>query len=366
MGHTQLQGKYCKFAAILLLTASLFRLPVGMGLLRGQFQLLAESGVILLFAFYLFKTNKWLGLFLVLTVVSSIYPVFGKWSYMTRNSIVFGLLWFALLLRVRDTRYILDALCVIAIVHTLFAVIQFKGGDPYSIFTFGLITSGTAHPVGLMANKNILSALLAFCFPAFLRPKWIWVSFIPLAGLYVADSLGGTVAVLAGILFYLMFFLKRRNALIAIGVSVVCAIIAVKSDTNLLLSLQDRLGAWHQGYLLFKQNWILGCGIGHAKLIMKGLSATPTFHQLHNEFIQVVMEMGAIVIPIFMGYFIGLFRGFSKKNLLPATALVIIIINSLVNFPFHIGTTALVAVTWMALFQKEAVCSKRLSSLWSY
>ena len=347
--------KYCRIAGLILIAIALLRLPVQFGMLRAQFQLLAESGVTLLLAAYIFRINKWLGLFLALTVISSIYPIFGRWSYTARNAIVYGLLWFVLIWHVKDSVHILNALCVIVLVNVLFATMQLKGLDPYKIFTFGFMTSETAYPVGLMANKNILSTVIAFGLPAFLRPKWILFSWIPLIGLFVASSVGGTLATLGGLLFYGFMKLKTTAH----------KVLALLASFNFLMyylifcdlpTVGERLDGWYQGWLLFKQNWIFGCGIGHAKLIMKGLSAKPTFIQMHNEFLQAVMEMGIIVIPVFIGYFYFIYKG--RRNLIPATALIIIILNSCVNFPFHIGTTAIIAVTWMALFQKEAVCLK--------
>lgn len=76
------------------------------------------------------------------------------------------------------------------------------------------------------------------------------------------------------------------------------------------------------------------------------------YHQAHNEYLQVLYEMGIIgLIPV-LGYLITTFwQGIRNlKVIIPLTAIVIIAVNSVYNFPFHVATTALVAVTWMAIF----------------
>ncbi len=155
------------------------RVPVADGFLRSLFRLIAETGILFMFAVFIyFRVNKWMGLFLALVIFSTIYPSFGKWSYMARGAVLVGCLWYVLIiLLVKDTVHLLNALCIIALLNIIFANFQYCNLDPYRFFTLGLMKCTSVAPSGLMANKNILSGLLAMTLPAFFRGKWKW--FVP-------------------------------------------------------------------------------------------------------------------------------------------------------------------------------------------
>ena len=349
---TQQRNRFALLISVILVAVSFVRFPVAEGLLRPEYQLLAESGIIILFAVFIFVfLNKWIGLFLALSVFSAVFPVFGKWSYMARGTIVLGCLWYAIIvMTVDDSSDILTGLCIIAIGNTLFSVMQYFGYDPFNIFSFGLMKSTSSQITGFMANKNTVSAVLAFCFPAFLRPKWVFLIWIPLIGLYLSSSSGGTLAAGAGFIFYVLYRFDygiRRVIYVSLAF-VYLAVFALYFDV--LRIPQARIDGWVEGYLLLKQNWLIGSGIGHSKILMHYLSQVPGFAQLHNDIFQLVCEMGVVVIPVIVGYMSWLYRKMTIDKLIPATAIVVICTNALVNFPFHIGTTAIIAATWFGLF----------------
>jgi len=98
----------------------------------------------------------------------------------------------------------------------------------------------------------------------------------------------------------------------------------------------------------------MGSGLGHWKIIFSKYMLTTTtlrWTHAHNEIIQGVFEMGIGFMILFVGYSVNIIRKFRKSAIIPYTALLIIFINSLVNFPFHIGTTAMVTITWMAVLE---------------
>jgi hypothetical protein len=62
-------------------------------------------------------------------------------------------------------------------------------------------------------------------------------------------------------------------------------------------------------------------------------------------------------LSIVVGYLVSTYRSVKRlhrKEMLPAvTGLVIIVVNCSYNFLFHIGTTAIIAVTLLAILQKQ-------------
>ena len=307
--------------------------------------------------------NRWWAAFVVLATVSLAVPFYDRSSYLAFQGVVYAGLWYLFLVSTVTTNRvprILDALCVIALCHVGMQIVQCMGLDPWFVGV-GSHEQNTLC-VGLMGNTNITGALLAFCFPAFLRRRW-WIG-IPavLYGLVLARSSGAAVAVAAGCTFYLMtlstvpvWMRWLGSAGVAAGAAGFCCFVDRPwsfSDT--------RFVAWQNTLYYAKQHWVLGSGIGHWKEVFARFPLTEGvwWTTAHNEYLQVFFEMGIGAVIIIVGYVFQTGRRVRLALLrntvrIPLTAVVIIIINSLVNFPFHIATTAMVAVTWMAVLEIE-------------
>jgi len=198
-------------AAVLLGGACIVRVPVPMGQLRPLFQLLLEVAAIMMFAVFIFtRINRWIGVFLMLCLFSSIYPVFDKTSYMARNAVVYGLLWFTLLVTMMDkggVKYLINAIAVIALANSIFTFFQYFQVDPYRIVTIGVIRTDpipghAGQCTGLMSNPNELSSLLAMSFPAFLRQKWFFGIPVVITAMLMAGGSGGPASLTIGLLCY--------------------------------------------------------------------------------------------------------------------------------------------------------------------
>jgi len=339
------------FVALILLIVSVLQIPAPPGYTRAAFRFICECGIVLLLASFIYqKVNKWVGLFLGLTLLSSIYPAYTKYSLLARNAVIFWCLWYSLLvLTVKKERALLNVICIIALINVGFQMLQFFNIDP----VHKAIDGGHDLPTGLLSNINQTSALLAFCFPAFLRKQWKWGIFIVLLGLVLAKSTGGVVAVSIGVLFYgLVYFWGAWKKIIIISLILAgCFLIFL-----LLIdrpSCSNRLDKWIIGLKLLKNRVIFGFGIGHWGMLFAKLSNT-NFYQAHNDLLQGLWEMGIGFIVILAGYLIDVIKRAKhsmKEHILPLTALVIILVNSMVNFPFHVATTAIIAVSWMAILQ---------------
>jgi hypothetical protein len=205
MSHTQRNSNF--WIPGLLVFIALFRIPVPDNQMRSLFQLLIEMAVISGVGYYIYNNiNKWIGLFLFLTLFSSIYPHFDRITYMARNTVLFSCLWIIL---IQDNRikvnHLLNAMCIIALANSVFTILQWAGIDPFSVFSFGFIKYHYRDVIcypGLMANPNELSCILAITTPAFLRNNWYKSYIVVIIGLILAKSTGGVIAICGGLLFY--------------------------------------------------------------------------------------------------------------------------------------------------------------------
>jgi O-antigen ligase len=107
------------------------------------------------------------------------------------------------------------------------------------------------------------------------------------------------------------------------------------------------------------QHWIFGYGIGHWQTV--GIDALKHgfkwFNKAHNDLLQGLFEMGIFFPILLSGYMYSIKKRVpdftDDKYLIPVTAIVIVLINCSVHFLFQIGTTALIAVTWVGIMEKE-------------
>ena len=300
-----------------------------------------------------FKGNKWLSGLLMLATVSCFIPRLTTGSFLTFQVIVFGAMWYLILTMYLKERYVsilLDAICIIAVCNVVYHGVQLAG---YDLIYKDIGGASTTQAVGFMSNRNELGALLAFCLPAFFR-KW-WACVIPLiiVGFINTYSMGGVLAAGAVITVVLFWYLRTWWAITAFifclcSVALYGLIVDPHFDTS-------RLVAWRLMWDLYKENWVMGFGLGSFFTIFMGLKehfVTP-YGQAHNDLFQGVFEMGISFAVLTAGYFVSIIRRINKKAILSLAAITGIVVNSLVNFPFHVAITAMVAITWMAILEND-------------
>jgi len=342
-------------AAGLLVGAAVLRFPCDD--IRLSFRLVFEFAVVAGLGLIVWRFNRWLALFLGLALVSMMYPFYDRHSYLAFQAVFYGAAWYMLLILAitrKKGHVILNAICILAFFHIVMLILQAVDMDPL----FTPVNGGRAIPAGLMSNRNMVSALLAFCFPAFLRPRWAWGIPAVLLGLVLAKSTGGALALAAGMVFYCLASATGtrtmagviRNVLILLTVAAGIILYCIYVDRPDMFG--SRFDAWANALGYYKQHWIMGAGLGHWKVVFQRhmlTGGTVWWAAAHNEYLQGLFEMGISFALILFGYLQGVIRRFKKEAIIPATALVTVMVNSGVNFPFRIATTAMLAVTWMAL-----------------
>jgi len=183
---------------------------------------------------------------------------------------------------------------------------------------------------------------------------------------FIVSSSGGVLAIFCGLAVYLCVVIGFKWWILA-SCSVAVLIYGVLIDTTVIRPTEDtfwkdsigtRIKIWILAWEKFKAHWLFGHGLGqwqtlaHEEYFIQ--KSTRTWHaRAHSEFIQGVVEMGAPFLVVVTGYFVDIARRLKKHALIPLTALVIIVVNSLVNFPFHIPSTGMIAVTWLAIMEVQ-------------
>lgn len=315
--------------------------------MRLSFQLLAEIGTIVVFAYLLWGINKWIAMFLVVVCLSSFFPQYDKATFLASHAIFYGIVWYYVVYKRGDVGSILNILCVIAMANVAMLCLQSIGIDPL----YKAISGDAVLKTGFMSNQNETSAVLALCFPAFLRGRW--KLFIPIifVGFFITGSFGGFIAVIIGSVYY--FWNRINKGTLVVGVAVVVGAF-VFTDT---LWSMHRWHTWVKAGELYSRHFIFGAGIGHWKyvfsnIVINGYESTRML-QAHNEFIQGVFEMGIPFIVVLTGFLSSLALKIKRLDNIFKVAIIIILINCFVNFTLHIAVTAYIILTWIALIDRS-------------
>lgn len=323
---------------------------------------------VLIFGAKTAKPSVFVGLFLLIVLISHFFsrydpPSLGLvlnkkfiFSPGTLNflTIFCGAVWFFMISSVFDRgslNILYDAICLIALTNLAFIAMQSFGYDPVqkSIDTIKI--------TGLALNENLCSGLLAFCFPAFLRKKWIFLTPLVVIGLWLVGSRGGVLALGAG-LFCLSVMSGKYNLAAVCVAGAIGAMTMIRSTPFISDSVYERFQMWEIGWQKFKEFWGLGLGPGqwqtalHELYFKKG--QTLSWHNTaHNEFVQCTVEYGFLFI-IWLGCYLGHIAWRIKQEAkISAMAFVIILANGLVSFPFRLACTGIIAVTWLAILEIE-------------
>lgn len=340
---------------LVIVLAGVVRFGYG-GNLNLSMQVSMESATLCIFAIILWRINPFVSMFLLLGLWAAHYPVYGKSAYLALNSLVYGLMLFAAIYyigRRYNTDMLMNGICVLACANIILMVLQALGVDP-----FYTNLTGVKYYVGFNGNTNFNGAFLVFCLPAFIRERWIYLLPIVVIAALMTASFGVVACLLSALVYVTYSYFSRDEMLIVCSVAGLLAIVYWMG-----FDAPDfrRADIWRDGWFLYKQNWLDGAGLGQWKNVALQMQMQG-FHiggfktwtvTLHNEYLQIIFEMGIKVIFVLAGYLAYLYSGFHKVHRRTAVAVIFILTSCFINAIFHHGTTAMIAVIWLSIFEIE-------------
>ena len=330
-----------------------WRFPTGTSQIRYSMELAFRALIAVILIGATWRANKYVAAFLGLALFSQFFPMFCSESARAFYNVMCGVvLYYIIVTHGKDwTVQLMNMMCIVALANVALALLQVCGVH--------LVWHNAGSSItGMMENPNSLSALLALCFPAFLREKWKILSPLVLFGLFAAGSGGGMIAVMIGLVFYFIVTQEERKYLypISMGLIVITGLFVLFFDTH--QSADIRFNVWSQAWDLFTDHWLFGCGLGRWKteffyvVIYKDFPEG--FVRLHSTILQTMLEMGIGFVIILAGYLINIGRR-SWRNLvplvIPLTALIIILTNGSVNFLIRIAPNAALVIVWLAIME---------------
>jgi len=362
---------------IFLLIALTWRLPLSPMIRWNMTKLMIWVSVVCLSGYIVFMVNMWVGLFVLLALVTTYYPIPTQYSGETMLMVILGAVLYIVFYEVYNKPVMLALLCLFAMANIITVVVQYLNMD------FQLTVNqntGKAYwdiRQGLMDCRNSLSAALAFCLPAAFFEKWKisirWVMVVAiLIGLILAKSVGGILASMPTLFYYAdKWFSNMMPKYISL-----CLVVSLAICGGLVFiayvdspGYSGRWAAWRMYGNLKAETWTRGVGLGHWKVVfnrkdimgeickaarcndpVKGLY----YAQAHNEVIQADFEMGHAAIVLIVGFLVGVLRRI--RNLQDPTCILIlvaIVIDSMVFFPFHIPILAIVIIMSLSMMERD-------------
>lgn len=367
---------------VMLIIVLIWRLPLTRFLQFNMHLVFMWFAILSLAVYIAASINIWVGSFLALALISAHYPSPTFASGEALLMVILGTTLYLVFYRIYNKEVMFTILCLFALANVFAASLQYFHVD------FQLINNDTPWwrndrtlRVGLLNNRNSLSAAFAFCLPAFFRPRWKYFIPVVLLGLMLAKSVGGVIASLPTLFYYLRQYIITRlkisnkiQILVCVSVIIVGVFFFIKFIDN--PNYTSRWAAWRMYGELnvdpYQNKW-LGTGIGHWKVVFSredirrkickwaGCS-TPVigmyYAHAHNEFLHINFEMGLVGIALVLGFIINILLEARNMDPRPVLALLAIIINAMVYFPLHIPMLAIVVLIWLSMIRREHAYEK--------
>lgn len=331
-------------------------------------------------------SNPFLKMFMLWLLIRCITN-YNQWAYIEFNTIFFYTLCFQIIVNKFNKQHLIlfyNAVCVMALLQVLVMVLQYIGvwwvvvpmnykELEWTIFfkdSFAPLYVSSCFPfmpfkscmfVGFMSHMNEAGALIALCFPFFMRKKWVYCIPVMIIGLLLGRSMGGIAPVFIVSLIWLIYKYGKKAFFVLIFLFVAfCSYIIIFENIHDLITGTQRFEVWK---IIMKDiipvKMFAGWGVGQFKILFPAIHKTianplHAFEQAHNEYLQAIVEYGLIGITFILGYVVLLFiKIWNHKTslLMPLIlSMVVIFINSGVHFLLH-TTTALLAITIVAVFE---------------
>lgn len=229
-----------------------------------------------------------------------------------------------------------------------------------SYVLYDYITSSDLNFTGVSMNRNISSFSILIKLPFFFiyksinqkqnKPLSLILEIIIISSIIILESRAAIVVLIMIYLLKTAFTKDKLKSIITLFISVLSLfiyypfsrILQNKSfDANIILdeSVNLRLDFFSTSIDLFLNNPITGNGIGMWKILSNQMQLSQVSYYVHNDFLQFLTETGVIGLILYIFFFISIFylitKNWNNNSIYFLIALMIFIIDSFINFPFH-------------------------------
>jgi len=310
----------------------------------------SEWAILILVIFFFFKDN-WIKAFLLLCLFQFVrtFMLGGQYRMLAFSTFYYVLLFFVVYqvfsgkIRKPDTTIIINGLCVLMLGQVTYMYFQYFGMDP--LFTVNSRYVVNPHYLtnarlvtGFWAHTNISGASLAIALPLFFRKRWCVFILPVLVMLVLTLSFGSVIAVACGIIFFLLFYFKKKIAKVGLLVLVLSGVFIYGTtiDKKHFNMHNDRIAMLRPALKMIEKHPIVGYGLGQYKLAHAQISHFVFGKEYkrstaHFDLIEAVVDIGAFGGLIILGFFGSLFLHFLRNKTIVSLCAISGLIAGLVN-----------------------------------
>lgn len=313
------------------------------------------------------EKNLWLRYFLFYCVINwwmHFFMPFG--SDVTLNNILSAYLIYIGVKHLIRNKYlnietILKIFCGTTIFQLIWMIVQSLNIDPvfHYVNVYGERLPYKIPLVGWSGNPCVLGVSLAitsFLFFQYFRIKKFPVLFFItlIAALFVRNATT-VLCFSGGLLFYILCKYRNKwiySASFIIAVLTVLFLIFVKHP-NL-----DRLPIWQAMVPQILKHPLVGFGLDSFRMLKVIIHERVPVLEAHNDYLQILFELGGIGLILFLGFVGSIFYkffkfGFSNRQLCIMSGLIAYLISGLTIFPMHLAQLSFYAVVMLACLMSE-------------
>ncbi len=227
---------------------------------------------------------------------------------------------------------------------------------------------------GVFANENHFSSLVYMIIPLVawrvLVESWrplvyfLIVVLIVLFQFSIGSRAGMAMALSLALFSYLWIFLNRipNKAKVAalVGSIFIAGVGILMFDTSSILEGDYRQIIFATTWLAIQQHLITGTGLGSFVLVYPMYEATKDVqrfyaNQAHNDYLQLLLELGLMFIPLFLFFLIQMFRNMFRSGFTQyiSISLFAVLLHSIIDYPLRTMAIAIVFGTLLAILFSE-------------
>jgi O-antigen ligase len=311
------------------------------------------------------KTRRHFQLILIAFFVSAVFQgVYGLYEFLSGNQQIFSY----------NKKYNLDCVTGTFINRNHFAaylelslplLLALVVGRIHRLKSFsGKILVRVSHALETEGSKILLLLFL--------------ITLVIVALVFSLSRSGITFAILSSIVFFFLYYrsnnqLSRKTYWIITAASIIALTVWIGLDpllerffriTDQFSEKEARLALWKNTFTIFLHFPIFGTGAGTFKEVFPMFRTFPThlsFNEAHNDYLQILSEMGIFIFFLFIAFFTSMFARLRKVTSQQLDRIVVIQIgcfcsilslglHSLTDFSFQIPAVAVAGAVITALF----------------
>lgn len=303
-------------------------------------------------------TNPVIPIILLVSIVVSLitaprgYPV-------GMISLVSGLmLYYAILLGVKNPKKIIRILAVVALINILFAI-SFMVGFPlvydnHDVINMSILGSHLSI-VGLMGRSYHLAFFLIILAPLiFLLNRYAGYVAMGIASIFalIIESYACRLALIVTIL--VLVYRKVSLKVFLVIISILLAI-GVYHHEKIMHKINLRLPVYNQLANESLVNIFFGSGIGSMEINKRLYDVDSTFESSFNQYLRIGYELGVVPLILILGSMWGYFKRFPQKDLYFLASLSAILIYPFFHEVLRFARLDILIITVVALFEIDCI-----------